>query len=181
MKLLNKITALPRTELRRKARRWLGYLLIGIVIVASSIATVNMLRVAWLKTEIATLRAEADSAEKQLENVEAANDNMEQTLQTLQNLRAVDSEALRVLSERLVELGEQDARTRTQLEALEKSNEQARHYLDTVVDPAVRRLLDQPLPPRRRTGARADAAAAAAEAVRAAERAAQRAEPPADQ
>lgn len=132
--MLTQLKELSKEELRKRARKIVLYALIGLVIVLTVVATVNVVRGMFLASKVSVLETE-------LNQVKEANRSLADSVSTIRQLRELDSEVLGRLSETLSGQLKRDSTLRTQIEILETTNETARAYLDAPIHPDVARLL----------------------------------------
>ena len=142
---------LSKEELRAQARKWVMYGLIVLVIVLAAFSIANFVRNWYLTNKVSSLQAK-------VENVEAANITLQESVESIRNLRQIDGEVLGTLKDKLSSQIRRDSELKAHIELLEATNETARAYLDAPVHPDVARLLtNDPHRANRADATRADA------------------------
>lgn len=126
-----------------RARLWIEYALIGVVVALAGYAVSSSLQRRQLTRTVNTLSEQLGSVSTTLSQQVQANHDQDAAIAALKDLRTTDSHALQGLQDRLGTYAKKDAAIRTKLAELERTNAAAKSLLDTAVPDAVGCVLDR--------------------------------------
>lgn len=126
-----------------RARLWIEYALIGLVVALAGYAVSSYLQRRQLTHTVTDLSSQLGSMSTTLAQQVQANKDQDAAIGTLKNLRETDSHALQGLQARLGKYAAKDTAIRNKLAELEKTNAAAKSLLDTAVPDAVGCVLDR--------------------------------------
>jgi hypothetical protein len=138
MNLLSKAKAF----IGARARLWIEYLLIGVVVALAGYAVNSYLQQRSLAHTVTDLSAKLGGVADTLKQQVQANRDQDAAIAGLKALRETDSKALDGLQQRLGHATAQDAAIRTKLAELERTNAAAKSLLDLAVPDDVGCVLD---------------------------------------
>lgn len=125
-----------------RARLWIEYALIGVVVALAGYAVSSSLQRRQLTRTVNTLSEQLGSVSTTLSQQVQANHDQDAAIAALKDLRTTDSHALQGLQDRLGTYAKKDAVIRTKFAELERTNAAAKSLLDTAVPDAVGCVLD---------------------------------------
>lgn len=140
------LSDVAKATLKQKARLYIEYALIGLLLVTAGFGAYNYVTRLKLDNKVTTLQGKVETADARVALVEDVNRQQAETLETIRGLNGVNDTMLKGLAADMEALRVRDRTTYTRLAALEKSNEAVRKYLNTAVPAPVGCVLDRSCP-----------------------------------
>lgn len=140
---MNILSRAATATVKSKARLWLEYFLIFLILVLAAFSVWFYMRSLQSRVAISALQTEVKSAQQRVELVEGINNEQAIAIKTMGEVAKINDVMLQGLAADLGTLAKRDAGLTQRLSTLEKTNEAVRIYLRTAVPAPVGCVLDQ--------------------------------------
>lgn len=130
----NRHTEEGASNWRKFVRKWFGYILIALLLAVSSLAITNHIKTLKQDVAIAGYQKAQQQAQNAITQLQAVNQQQDETIQRIGAIREIDGTVLTGLQTDLARLRARDSALDANLKRLEKSNAQVRALMSTRTD-----------------------------------------------